>query len=162
MKLKSMFPVLLVAAGSLLLASGCKSKPKDADIKAKVETAIANPAVMVDVKEAEVTLSGSVMDESAKSSAETSAKSVEGVKGVTNAISVTPPAPTPAPVVIAEDSALLSGIARVEKNFKGVTATVKDGVVTLTGTVKRDELPRVMQAVMALRPKNVENKLTVK
>jgi len=162
MNLKSMFSILLISGSAVLLAPGCKSKPKDADIKAKVEAAVANSAVMVDVKDADVTLSGTVQDDAAKNAAETAAKSVENVKGVTNAITVTPPPPPPAPVEIAVDSTLISGVNLVMKNYKDVKATVDKGVVTLTGTVKRDELPRLMQAIMALRPKNVENKLTVK
>lgn len=162
MKLKNMFSVWLLAGGLLAIAPACKQKPNDTEIKSKVETAIANPAVSVDVKEGAVTLSGTVADDATKASAETAAKSVQEAKSVTNAISVTPPPPPPAPVVIAADPALVSGLATVEKTFKGVKTEVKDGVVTLTGSVKRDELPKVMQAVMALRPKNVENKLTIK
>jgi len=160
MKLKSLFSILLISGSAVLLAPGCKSKPKDADIKAKIETAVANPAVMVDVKEADVTLSGSVADETAKNAAETAAKGVEGVKAITNAITVAPP-PAP-PVEIAVDSTLINGVNAVMKTFKGVTGTVNNGVVTLKGSIKRDQLPKVMQAVMALRPKSVDNKLTIK
>ncbi len=162
MNLKSMFSILLLSGSTVLLAPGCKSKPKDADIKAKVEAAVANPAVMVDVKEADVTLSGTVQDDAAKNAAETAAKGVENVKAVTNAISITSPPPPPAPVVIAVDSTLVNGVNLLLKNYKSVTAAVNDGVVTLTGTAKRDELPRLMQAIMALRPKSVDNKLTIK
>jgi hyperosmotically inducible protein len=162
MNFKKMVAVLFVSASAVLLAPGCKSKPKDADIKASVETAIANPAVEVNVKEADVTLSGTVQDDAAKNAAETAAKSVKDVKGVTNAISVTPPPPPPATVEISDDSELVKGVNTLVKNYKSVNATVNNGVVTLTGNIKRDELPKLMQAVMALRPKNVDNKLTVK
>ena len=47
-----------------------------------------------DVKDGVVTLSGQVKDEAAKSSAETTAKGVKGVKSVINNLTVAPP---PAP-----------------------------------------------------------------
>ena len=46
--------------------------------------------------------------------------------------------------------------------FDDISAMVKDGVVTLTGDVKKADLPKVMQAVSALHPKKIENKATVK
>ena len=154
--------VLLISASTAMFAPGCKHKPKDEDIKASVETAIANPSIMVDVKEADVTLSGTVQDEATKNAAETAAKGVKDVKTVNNAITVTAALPPPAPVEISGDSTLTNGVNMLLKNYKGVDASVSDGVVTLTGNVKRDELPRLMQAIMALRPKKVDNKLTVK
>ena len=162
MNLKNSLAVLLLSASITLFTPGCKSKPKDADIKANVETAIANPAINVDVKEADVTLTGTVQDDASKNAAETAAKGVKEVKAVTNAINVTPAVVPQAPVVISEDSTLASGVNNLMKNYKGVNATVNNGVVLLTGDIKRDQLPALMQAIMALRPKNIDNKLTVK
>src|SRR5687768_1576786 len=48
------------------------------------------------------------------------------------------------------------------KDFPGVSATVSNGEVTLTGTIERDKLPRLMQSVQALSPKKVNNNLTIK
>lgn len=48
------------------------------------------------------------------------------------------------------------------KDFPGVTATLNNGEVTLTGTINRDDLPRLMQSVQALNPKKVNNNLTIK
>lgn len=48
------------------------------------------------------------------------------------------------------------------KDFPGVSATMNDGEVTLTGTIERDKLPRLMQSVQALNPKKVNNNLTIK
>ncbi len=162
MNAKNLFAVLLLSASTALFAPGCKSKPKDADLKASVETAIANPAISVDVKEADVTLTGTVQDDAAKNSAETAAKGVKDVKAVTNAITVTPAVVPEAPVVIAGDAALVDGVNSLIKSYNGVTASVNNGVVLLTGNIKRDQLPGLMQAIMALRPKSIDNKLTVK
>jgi osmotically-inducible protein OsmY len=50
------------------------------------------------------------------------------------------------------------------KDFPGVTATVNNtnGEVTLTGTISRENLPKLMQAVQALNPTKVNNNLTIK
>ncbi len=157
MKWTKLFSTFLLAAATLLVTS-CKSKPTDAEIKAKVEAAVANSGVMVDVSEGAVSLSGTVADEAAKTNAETTAKTVEGVKSVTNNLSVPPPPP---PVIIADDTMLTTGVTEALKAYKGVTATVNDGVVTLTGSIKQSELTGLMQTIMALHPKSVDNKLTI-
>ena len=162
MKLKNLLMVLVLAVSSVLVSTGCKKKANDAEIKSKVEAAVANPAVKVEVKEGDVTLSGSVADEASKNSAETSAKSVEEVKNVTNAIAVAEPMTVQPPVEIADDANISAQLASVVDDYKGVKATVSNGVVTLTGNIKRDELQKLMQEVMALKPKSVENKLNIK
>ena len=48
------------------------------------------------------------------------------------------------------------------KDYPNVTATVNNGEVTLTGSVKRDELPALMQRVQALNPTKVNNNLSIK
>jgi osmotically-inducible protein OsmY len=48
------------------------------------------------------------------------------------------------------------------KDYPNVTASVNNGEVTLTGSVKRDELPALMQRVQALNPTKVNNNLSIK
>jgi hypothetical protein len=72
---------------------------------------------------------------------------------------VTPPPP---PVTISADDTLIKGVADAVKDFTTVKVDVKDGVVTLTGEIKKASLPKLMQSLMALKPKKVDNKLTVK
>jgi hypothetical protein len=66
-----------------------------------------------------------------------------------------------APVQIATDDELKNGVKDATKDFPGVTATVNDGEVTLTGNIKRDRLPTLMQSIQALHPKKVNNNLTI-
>ncbi|MGZ4068554.1 MAG: hypothetical protein ACXVPE_17705, partial [Bacteroidia bacterium] len=68
---------------------------------------------------------------------------------------------TTAPVQISPDEALTKGLQDVTKDYPGVTATVNNGEVTLTGTIKRDRLPKLMQSIHALNPKKVNNNLTI-
>ncbi|HPZ87879.1 MAG TPA: BON domain-containing protein [Flavihumibacter sp.] len=141
-------------------------KPKDADVEKGVTTAIAAyPGVTASVKDGVATLSGEVSDDAAKAAAETAAKAVKGVKSVVNGLTVTPPPPPPAPVVINPDETLQKSAADVIAAIpaaKSVTAAVKDGVVTLTGTIKKADLPALIQKLNEIKPKKVENKLVIK
>jgi osmotically-inducible protein OsmY len=48
------------------------------------------------------------------------------------------------------------------KDYPHVTASVNNGEVTLTGSIKRDELPALMKRVQALNPTKVNNNLSIK
>jgi hyperosmotically inducible periplasmic protein len=138
--------------------SACKSKPKDSDLQASVNEKLAASGVSATVTDGVVTLNGQCPDESCRTSAEQSAKNVKGVKSVVNNISVTPAAP----VEISPDAALESGVRDATKDYPGVTATVANGEVTVTGTIERDRLAKLMQSLHALNPKKINNNLTIK
>ena len=158
MKIITRSRALATAAVLSLAFAACA--PKDADIKAAVTTAIAGvPGVSVDVANGVATLSGQFADDAAKTSTEALVKAVKGVKSIVNNATITPP---PAPVVISEDDLLKTTVAAALKEYSTLSADVKDGVVTLTGEIKKTELPKVMQALSALNPKKIENKATVK
>jgi len=152
-------PVLFL----FVATTSCNSKSKDADIKMEVDKAIAANAslstVSTSVNEGVVTLSGEVKDESTKTAAEEAARGVNGVKSVTNNLSVTPP---PATVVIAADDPLKASVDNTVKAYPGVSASIQDGVVTLTGEIKRVDLQKLMMELNSLKPKSIENKLTIK
>ncbi|HWI94362.1 MAG TPA: BON domain-containing protein [Flavisolibacter sp.] len=66
-----------------------------------------------------------------------------------------------APVEIATDDSLTTGVKDATKDYPGVNALVSNGEVTLTGTIKRDRLQNLMQSIHALHPKKVNNNLTI-
>lgn len=156
---------LLIAVSGMTLYS-CKGQVKDSDLqmvvddKAKAITGLGT--AMGTVKDGVVTLTGEVTDETAKVAFESSVKTIPGVKSVVNNLTVAPPAPAPDPVTISPDAQLTTAVAEVVKMYNGVKAEIKDGVVTLTGTIKKVELPKLMAALSALQPKKIENKLTIK
>ena len=161
MKMMKIVPAIaLIAAVSF---TGCK--PKDADIKASIEKSLqADPAtanVLVMVNEGVATLSGEVKDDATKDASAAKATAVKGVKSVVNNETVTPPV-VAAPVVIAPDDALTTNVKDATKDFPTVTAAVADGVVTLTGTIAKSSLPKLMMALNGLHPKKIDNQLTVK
>jgi len=67
-----------------------------------------------------------------------------------------------APVPVSSNDSLTTMANDAVKDYPGVTATVSDGEVTLTGTITREKLPKLMAAVSATHPKKINNNLTIK
>jgi len=65
-------------------------------------------------------------------------------------------------VQINPDVVLRTSVDSVLRTYDGVTADVKDGVITLRGNIKQDELQSLIMKVQELKPKKVENQLTIK
>lgn len=63
---------------------------------------------------------------------------------------------------ISQDATLEAGLKDATKDYPGVTATVKDGEVTLTGTIEKDKVPALLQSINGLNPRKVNNQLTYK
>ncbi len=155
MKQLGKFFIAFAIMGSLAAGmSSCKSGPKDADLQTQAQ-AVLPEGITIDVKKGAATLTGEFKDDIAKQEAEKALKAIPGIKSVEDKATVKP-------VEISVDDALKTSVTEVLKNFAGVTADIKDGIVTLNGELKRDDLPKLMQAVNALQPKKVENKLTLK
>jgi hyperosmotically inducible periplasmic protein len=151
--------IRVVASVATLLFAFAACAPKDADIKAGIDKAMTGMSgVQVEVVEGVATISGEFANDAAKAAAEGLVKAVKGVKSVVNTATITPPPP---PVVISPDEALTTGVMAALKEWSALTAEVKEGVVTLTGEVKKTDLPKVMQALSALQPKKIENKAKI-
>jgi hyperosmotically inducible protein len=161
MKQKISRLLLLFAIVALIssITTGCKSKVKDADVKTAVEAALrANPetaGLMVDVKDGVATVSGEAKDEAAKAKATELAREVKGVKSVENNVAIAA-APPPAPVEITADDALTTAVKDATKDYPTVTATVKDGVISVSGELKSDSWKKLKMALDGLRPKRVD------
>ena len=141
---------------------------KDETVKASVDTALkANPGlqgITAEVKDGVVTLSGEVETDAAKDAAATAVSGIKGVKNVANNITIATPAPAPVTptVEVTADDPLAKSLVDAIKDNPGVKAEVKDGVVTLTGEIKKTDLPKLLQKINALKPKKVDNQLTIK
>jgi osmotically-inducible protein OsmY len=153
--------ILVFAMAVSVLFTACK--PNDSAVAESVKAKISAVAqgLAVDVKNGVVTLTGTVADDATKAAVEAALQGVKGVKSVVNSLSVTPPPP---PVVINPFEELRKGIQSAfdSKGIKGVNFNIDTaGIVTLTGTVKKADLAKVMQAANEAKPKKVVNNLTI-
>ena len=86
-------------------------------------------------------------------------------KETTNSIDTAAVAPaqvTPAPVEVAPDNTLAAGVKDATKDYPGVKADVNNGEITLTGEIQRSKLPNLMMSLNSLKPKKINNQLTIK
>ena len=146
-----------VAFAIIVAFTSCKAK--DSDIQTSVQSK-ETTSVSVTVNDGVATLKGEVADEAAKMKAEEIAKGEKGVKSVVNNLTVAMPA-VMAPVVVAADDPLMMSVRDAVKDHPTVNANVANGVVTLTGTAKKADLPKIMMKLNSLHPKKIDNNLTV-
>lgn len=153
----------LVCLSMAIFALACSKGPDDAaittSVKAKIAAdspALAN-AVSVTTVEGVVTLTGAVDAEAIKAKVEQDAKSVAGVKSVVNNLTVKPP------IVFSEDTTIKNAVMAnlAARKITGVTASVVNGEVTLTGTISRANLQAAMMAANDAKPKKVINQMTI-
>lgn len=156
--MNKLMAVTMVFVIMAMAFTGCKSKPKDADLKAAIETALqAKPTASgttVTVDKGIATLNGEVADEASKEDLGKTTAGIMGVKSVINNLSITSAA---APVTIAMDDPLAAAVKDATKDFPTVTTTVSDGIITLKGEIQKANLQKLMMALQALKPKKVDN-----
>ena len=157
---KTLIAIFLSAS---VLFFGCK--PKDSVVQANInEKFAATPectGATATVTDGVATLTGEVKDDACKNMAGTTAEGIKGVKSVVNNLTTTPPPPPPPPA-ISPDSALTQGVTDATKDFPTVKATVNNGQITLTGSIKRSDLKTLMQSLNSLHPSKINNQLTIK
>ncbi|HEX5153053.1 MAG TPA: BON domain-containing protein [Parafilimonas sp.] len=154
----TLFAIFLVSA--MMISCGVKDSDLQSAIDQKIQATPEMTGVSAAVQDGVVTLSGECKDDACKLFTENTVKGMKGVKSVVNNTTVAPP--PPAPVTIAADDALVKGVADATKDFKDVKATVNDGVITLTGEIKRSDLKTLMQSLNTLKPKKIDNQLVIK
>lgn len=159
-------PFLLIPAFLFAMFVGCA--PSDEQITESVQNALSsNPAlspVSATVDKGIVTLTGEVETAELKTQAENGLTGIKGVKSVVNTVTVKPQGPSPEELQQAADNELLTKVHESFSRYKvvGITATVNEGIVTLTGDVKRSNLQNVMKAAMESGAVKVENQMTIK
>jgi hyperosmotically inducible periplasmic protein len=160
--------MLLLAAFAIMSTTmiSCKGSKSDAEIHTEVTKKLnsedASKGLTATVSKGVVTLQGECKDAACKQNCEQSVKNIEGVKSVVNNIQIAQAEVPQAPVEVTADEPLRAAVSDAVKNYKGVQAEVKDGVVTLRGEIKRDNMQPLMMSLNALKPKKIENELVIK
>lgn len=153
-------PFLLIAVASLAIGfSSCKSKPKDADIKAAIETALkADPmaaGTTVSVDKGVATLAGECKDEMCKTHCAELVKGIKGVKDVVNNCTIAAPPPPPMTTDATMDM-LSQGLTDALKDHPGVTGTVENGKIVLKGEIAKAKWAMIKQTLDKLKPAGYE------
>jgi osmotically-inducible protein OsmY len=158
-------------AGVTALANEIEVKLKDerddadiaeaARLALKIDTRIPADRVKVIVSHGWVTLEGTVDYYYQKTAAESQVRYLLGVKGVTSAIEVVPPAASPADIKAKIEEALKRSAALDAKN---ITVEIRDHKVILNGTVRSwaERHEAELAAWAARGVSEVENNLIVK
>ncbi len=149
----------MLVLGVALTLSFTSCKPKDADISAAITAKIKEMPDMagltVDVKDGVATMSGVCKDETCKTNCATAVTGIKGVKSVVNNCTIAPPPPPP--VEIGPDAEMTTKVMEALKDMSGITGSVKDGIISLTGTKPAAEkLKALMMVLQTLKPKKVD------
>jgi hyperosmotically inducible periplasmic protein len=163
---------VLMAVAIIATLGFVSCKPKDADIKAKIEAAMkASPdmaSTMVDVKDGVVTLTGECKDDACKANC---AKAVEdlkvkGVKSVVNNCTVKPAVVAPASTTVSSLAAdVQQKIKDGLKDIKGITSIAfSDKGAVLMGEITKADNMKIKQILGAAKVvfDAAASKLTVK
>ena len=153
MKLKKITLLLFLCIAVAL--TSCKSHDdKDKQIKDDIEKILV-PGVSVTVDRGVAKISGTFEN------GETHMKVLQDARNVKNVKSVLDDAITQATPTVTPDNMLQTKVDAILVSYPLVTATINDGMITLNGTVERDELPNLMKKMNETQPKKVENLLKI-
>lgn len=165
------FSKVLIGLAIAVLMGAVSCKPKDADIKAAIETSVSSLAtgvngVVFDVKDGVATISGEAKDEVTKDALATAVAAVKGVKSVVNNVTVAapPPAPVAAPVVETTtiDTATQQKVKDGLKDIQGVIVDFVGDKAVISGTIAKKDRMKIMQILAAANVKSDVTKLTDK
>jgi hyperosmotically inducible periplasmic protein len=143
----------------LLFAGSCGGK-SDADLQRAANdrlTADNISGVTAAVKDGVATLTGDVTDVIVKAKAEASVRSIAGIKSVSNTVNVKAPAATPPPGDPVLQAKLDEALRKV--GCTGATASINEGVITLSGTVPEAKYAECMIAAQESGAGKVDNQL---
>ena len=153
MKFKKLSLVLFlcVAVGF----TSCKSQEdKDKKIKEDIEKILVS-GVTVEVDRGVAKIHGTFENEETHMQVLKDARSVPNVKSVIDD-AITQAAPTVTP-----DDMLKQKVDAILVSYPLVTASISDGMITLNGSIEREELPGLMKKMNEAQPRKVENLLKI-
>jgi hyperosmotically inducible periplasmic protein len=162
---------LLITVAVIATISFVSCKPKDADIKAKIEAVLKADPMMsgttVDVKDGVATIGGECKDDDCKAACEKAVAGIKGVKSVVNNCTVAPPPPPP-PASTTVSSLAMDVQQKIKdglKDIKGITSVAfSDKGAILMGEVTKADNLKIKQILGAAKVAldAMASKLTVK
>lgn len=159
MKFSKLF--LLLTVTSTVCFISCN--PKDSDIQTDINNKLKDKpelsSITATVADGVATLSGQVKSEEDKTGAAALAKEVKGVDSVNNNVTIDVPDVTPSATVFADDK-MMEEVKMILKNHPTINASVSGGIITLTGTIKKDKEQKLLDSLQTLNPTNIDNQLT--
>lgn len=153
MKFKKLSLVLFlcVAVGF----TSCKSQEdKDKKIKEDIEKILVS-GVTVEVDRGVAKIHGTFENE------ETHMQVLKDARNVPNVKSVIDDAITQAAPTVTPDDMLKQKVDAILVSYPLVTASISDGMITLNGSIEREELPGLMKKMNEAQPRKVENLLKI-
>lgn len=151
-KFKSLFAIALL----LSIAVSCNNKPDDKQIQDNVTKQLQDnkdyAGVNSSVKDGVVTLNGMCEGDNCAAEIEENIKNVDGVKKVENNIVKDN----------STDLTMRTSVQSIVVKYPGVQADVSSGVITLRGSIERDNLQSLMSDLNTLHPEKIDNQLVVK
>lgn len=148
-------PIVIIASALLALVS-CNNKPDDKKIQDSVTKQLQDnknyAGVNSSVKDGTVTLAGMCEGTNCAVDIEKNIKDIEGVKKVENGIVKDN----------STDLTLRTSVQSIITKYPGVQADVSAGVITLRGSIERDNLQSLMSDLGTLHPGKIDNQLVVK
>ena len=151
--------LVVLSLAMALTMSACWGK-SDADLMKAAETAVKAkaPSVTVAVKDGVATLTGEVADQAAKDAAAAAAK-VDGVKSVTNNITIKA-TPTPAPAAASGVDKTKMEDALKKAGFTTVTVDVSGPKAVIRGTVAKGKMADLIKVAQEAAGKPIDNQVT--
>jgi hyperosmotically inducible periplasmic protein len=143
----------------IIFITACRQDNRDKKIKADLATKAESEkdfaGVTFTVEQGVVTLNGVCATDQAKSKVASTAEKVYGVKDVKSNITISP-------VTIGTDQLLKKAVDSVLKEYAAVEAITKDSIVYLQGKIESQKLKKLTDAINTLKPKMLENRLTIR
>lgn len=150
------FKPFLALALLLSIMASCNNKPNDKQIQDSITKQMhANKdytGVNSTVKDGVVTLTGMCEGDDCAANIEKEIKDINGVKEVENHIVKDN----------STDMTMRTSLQSIITRYPGVQADVSSGVITLRGSIDRENLQALMNDLSTLHPKKIDNQLAVK
>ena len=155
----------VMATGIMVTLFLISCKPNDQHIKSAIEEKLNSVPYMkkvsANVRNGEATIAGICNDAACVANCENLTRHVKGVKSVISHLKMAD-TPVQQSIIYQPDDSLLLAVNDAVKNYRTIQAEVKNGVITLSGQIRKKEVRKLITRLHSLNPVNIENNMAVK